>query len=374
MTSTTRRTFIAAGLATAAAAPFGWSGPAGAAVQLRLPRPTGPFSLGTVPLHLDDRVRGRELMISVWYPADHADRYPRAPWMLAAPLRELLVSADFDAGVAASPLTAAHAGAPVRRSGQGRPVVLFSHGAHDHRAGNTITVQELTSHGYVVVTVDHLGDAFSQLPDGRVMVPTDALGPQVFADDVRFVLDQLEVIATGHNPDVDRHPLPAGLARALDLRRVGMFGWSKGGTATARVMLADRRVRAGISLDGPMLPTVAGRLDRPFLMVTAEMTRAAEPSVAAFWDQLHGWRRNIRAEGAIHGSYGDYQVLIPQLARATGMSREELRGWIGTLDPARALRIQQAYPLAFFDRHLRHRPGHLLDGPSPAFPDVRFIP
>ena len=37
------------------------------------------------------------------------------------------------------------------------------------------------------------------------------------------------------------------------------------------------------------------------------------------------------------------------------MSDEELAGWIGTLDPARAVRIQQAYPLAFFDLHLRHR-------------------
>lgn len=36
------------------------------------------------------------------------------------------------------------------------------------------------------------------------------------------------------------------------------------------------------------------------------------------------------------------------------MSDEDLRGWIGTLDPAHAVRIWQAYPLAFFDLHLRH--------------------
>jgi hypothetical protein len=55
------------------------------------------------------------------------------------------------------------------------------------------------------------------------------------------------------------------------------------------------------------------------------------------------------------------------------MSDEELENWIGTLDPARAARIQQAYPLAFFDLHLRRR-GQLLDGPSAAFPEVTFIP
>jgi hypothetical protein len=56
------------------------------------------------------------------------------------------------------------------------------------------------------------------------------------------------------------------------------------------------------------------------------------------------------------------------------MSAEDLAEWIGSLDPARAVRIQQAYPLAFFDQHLRGRRQHLLDGPGRAFPEVRFIP
>ncbi|WP_371476908.1 hypothetical protein [Kitasatospora sp. NBC_00315] len=164
------------------------------------------------------------------------------------------------------------------------------------------------------------------------------------------------------------------LGGALDVHRIGMFGCSKGGTATALVMSEDRRVRAGLSLDAPMQPTVTTELDRPFLLVTAEFGRAEEPSVAEFWSHLRGWRLNLRAEGAVHGSYGDYQVLIPQPAGAVGMSEEELREWTGTLDPARAVRIQQAYPLAFFDLHLRNRNGHLLDGPSAAFPEVEFLP
>jgi hypothetical protein len=123
-----------------------------------------------------------------------------------------------------------------------------------------------------------------------------------------------------------------------------------------------------------MQPAAAGTIDRPFMMMTAEFTRAAEPSVAEFWSQLSGWRLNVRAEGAVHSSYTDYQILMPQLARAVGLSDEELRGWIGTLDPGRAVRIQQAYALGFFDRHLRRRRVPLLDGPSRAFPEVVFMP
>jgi hypothetical protein len=56
------------------------------------------------------------------------------------------------------------------------------------------------------------------------------------------------------------------------------------------------------------------------------------------------------------------------------MSDEDLAGWIGTLNPAGAVRIQQAYPLAFFDLHLRHRRQRLLEGPSRTFPEMRFLP
>jgi predicted dienelactone hydrolase len=343
-----------------------------------------------VTLHLVDRSRPdpvagpghhRELMASVWYPARDVWRFPRASWMPPAAARELLVSAGFEADAALAPLTAGHEGAPVRR-GRGRlPVVVFSHGAHDHRGDTTIVVQELASNGYAVVTVDHTYDAFSEFPDGRLTVPllddpAQALVPSDFATDIRFVLDRVEDLAEGRNPDAEHRRLPAGLRGALDPDRIGMFGWSKGATATALVMYEDPRVRAGLSFDGPMQaqPPLTADLGRPFMLMTAEFTRAAEPSVADFWSHLRGWRLTIAADGTTHASFSDIQVLIPQLAAAVGLSDQDVRDWIGTLDPNRGVRIKQAYPLAFFDRHLRGRRARLHDGPSAAFPEVAFLP
>ncbi|MEU8217842.1 acetylhydrolase [Micromonospora taraxaci] len=393
----TRRGLVGAALAAGVGVPIGIAGVAGRAtaatadsgpVRLTLPRPTGPYRVGTVPLHLVDRSRPeplagpgrhRELMVSVWYPARNVQRYPLAPWMTAGSMRMLLDSAGFDPDAVLAPLTAGHEGAPVlRHPGRRLPVVLYSHGAGSHRSDTTIVVQELASHGYVVVTVDHTYDGFGEFPDGRVTVQEDDFDatPWTYTRDVRFVLDQIADLAAGGNPDVDHAPLPAGLGAALDLNRTGMFGWSKGGTATALTMGTDRRIRAGLSIDGPMqsqpLPTTD--LYRPFMLMTAELTRAAEPAVAEFFTHLRGWRLDIQAAEALHSSYGDNQWLIPQLARVVGMSDEELASRIGNLDPARAVRIGQAYPLAFFDLHLRHRGGHLLSGPSRAFPEVRFIP
>ena len=386
-TALTRRHLLATALAAGVAVPLAgadraWAAPGPA--RLTLPTPTGPHRIGTVDLHLVDRSRPdpvagpghyRELMASVWYPATRdARRHPVAPWMPVAPMRALLESAGFDPDAAAAPLTAGHEGAPVLA---GRlPVIVFSHGAGGHRSEATIVVQELASHGYVVVTVDHTYDAFTEFPDGRLSVDREDVSftPWDSTHDILFVLDRIEDLAAGRNPDAEHRPLPAGLGAALDPRRIGMFGWSKGATATALVMNEDRRVRAGLSFDGPMESQPrATDIDRPFMLMTAGFSRA-EPAVEEFWAFLHGWRLNVQAVGAVHSAYVDHQWLVPQLATIIGMSEAELESWVGTLDPARAVRIQQAYPLAFFDLHLRRHRSHLLNGPTPAFPEMQYLP
>ncbi|KOG09824.1 MULTISPECIES: alpha/beta hydrolase family protein [Streptomyces] len=395
--SMTRRSMLGAALAAGAAVPLAAvAGPARAAepgtparTRLTLPAPTGPHPVGTVCLRLVDRSRPddmagpghfRELMATVWYPARGVERYPVAPWMPAGALEAFLADAGFSDLVPLAPLTSGHVGAPVRRSGRRMPVVVFSHGAHSHQGDHTIVVQELASHGYAVVTVAHQYDTYTDFPDGRVAVPLyDRNAPTLpgdFAADLRFVLDCVEQLAAGCNPDADRRQLPAGLLGSVDPRRMGAMGWSKGGTATACATLADERIRAGLSLDAPMQmnPPLTGDLDRPFMMMSAEFARATTPQAAAFWSHLRGWRLDIQAQGAAHVSYGDNEALFPQVAKLLGWSGEQLQSVIGTLDPDRAVRIQQTYPLAFFDEHLRHRRGHLLDGPSPAFPEVTFLP
>jgi predicted dienelactone hydrolase len=174
-----------------------------------------------------DPLRGpgfhRELMAGVWYPAQDAGRHPRARWIAPGALTALLISGGFAADAASAPVTAGHQDAAVLRDAGRLPVVLFSHGAHDHRADTTVIVQELASHGYGVVTVDHTNDAFTEFPGGRVSVPSEdpryTMGPQDFADDILFVLDHLD-------------DLGPGLRGVFDLARVGMFGWSKGGSPT----------------------------------------------------------------------------------------------------------------------------------------------
>ncbi|MFB7618689.1 alpha/beta hydrolase family protein [Kitasatospora sp. NPDC056181] len=376
---------------TASAAPAPVSSGTGSPARLALPAPTGPFPVGMVPLHLRDESRldpnarpgrFRELMATVWYPARSADAdaYPLAPWMAEGALKAFLDDVGFPLPPALAPLTAGHEGAPVHRTGRPLPVVLYSHGAGGHRADHTIVVQELASHGFAVVTVDHTHDGITEFPDGTVVTRdgvAPGLYPRDYAADLLFLLERVIDLANGRNPDVDGRALPAGLLGGLDARNIGVAGWSKGGTAAALAMVADQRIRAGLTLDGRMEsnPAITTDIDRPFMMMTAVYTRAASPYVETFWGHLRGWRLDVQATGAVHSSYGDNMTLIPQAGRLLGMTEQQIQSLVGTIDPDRGVLIQQAYPRAFFDLHLRNRHcGNLLDGPSKAFPEVVYHP
>jgi predicted dienelactone hydrolase len=224
-------------------------------------------------------------------------------------------------------------------------------------------------------SIDHTGDAYLEFPDGRVLIPlTDGPDTQWIAaarvDDVRHVVDILGRLDAGGSPDAEHRRLPAGLRGGVDQRRIGILGYSAGGVTAASAMYADARITAGLSLDGGVDgPVVAAGLDRPFLLMTAtKAIRTAVPELAEFWAHLRGWRRNIRMDGLSHASYSDEEALVPQLV--TGQAAAAL---IGVADPTRVLAVQRAYPLAFFDQHLRHR-GHLLDGPSTRYPEVQIVP
>ena len=361
--------------------------PAPAPARLVLPTPTGPHDVGTVSLHLVDPSRTdpftnapRELMISLWYPAREADRYPVAPWLPSGVFTRMLSDEGIPPGTVQAPATHGHDGAPVDRRDGPLPVVLYSHGNNSTRADTAPIVEELASRGYLVVTIDHTFDDYVQFPDGRVLVPVPD-GTENAAviywqrvADTRFVVDQVAAINAGADPDVDHHQLPAGLRGTVDLCKVGMMGYSAGGATVAGAMAEDRRITAGLSLDGAVTSEVAAEgLDRPYLLMGITHARDNDPDLATLWSHLTGWKGDVRLQNATHAGYSVDEVFIPQLAQVMHWSAGDVLAQLGTLAPDRAVAVQQSYPAAFFDLQFRHR-GHLLDGPSSRFPDVRYYP
>ncbi|AOR35336.1 lipase [Streptomyces fodineus] len=322
----------------------------------------------------------RELMVTVTYPAADVRDRMMLPWLPAGAERAL--KARFGGAVDAYALPQTHSAdrAPVRPGR--RPVLLHSPGYQSDRTFNTLLIEDLASWGYVVVAVDHPYDSGEvEFPDGRVLVnrPDDAsyeartAAVAVRAADLRFVLDQLTVLDRGGNPDAERRPLPRGLRGTLDLTRVGAFGHSRGGAASALVMYRDERVRAGIDLDGALYgPVVQRGLDRPFLLMdTAHHDGLNEDgSWPPFWRHLRDWRRFLRLADGDHNSFTDVVAVAPQLPEPV---RQRLQA--GKIPADRAVAAVRATVRAFFDLRLRRRPdtGHLLWGASPRYPEIEYI-
>lgn len=382
------------GRSASAAAPDAPSGRRPATRTLTLPDPTGPYGIGTVPLHLVDQTRTdpwlashptREIMIQIWYPAGSTSGYPAAPWLSPGAVPHLEQALGIPAGLLAWPVTHARLGAPVDRARNGRPVVLYSPGAGGDRSMGTVLVEELASHGYVVVTIDHTHDAGEvEFPDGRVETAafpageiTDAVIEQALAvrqADTRFVLDQLADLNAGHNPDAEQRPLPKGLPGALDLSRTGMVGHSLGGATAAAAIHDDERIRAGVDLDGSLFgPGATAGSDRPFLLLGSDQGGVGDPSWDELWANQQGWKRELVLTGSTHLSFTDFEVLYPQGGPIVGLTPEQVIQVIGPLDPRRAVRAQRDILRAFFDLHLRHRGTSLFDGPSPRYPDVEIV-
>jgi predicted dienelactone hydrolase len=381
---------LGVGVASASPAPAA----AEQALELTLPPPTGHDRVGVVPLHLVDRSRPdpwvpsqpvRELMVSLWYPTQRAHDYPLEPWLPPAAWARFEQDLGVPPGVLQAPLTHGRVGAPVERSRGGRPVVLYSPGLGGIRDSSTVLVEELVSRGFIVVTIDHTYEAGEvEFPGGRVATPAlPPPTPQVIeravavrVADTRFVLDTLVALNAGRNPDAERRRLPAGLRGALRLSSVGMFGHSLGGATAAEAMFEDRRIQAGVNLDGTLFgPVVNAGLDRPFMLVAAQgHGRDNDESWAKFWANLLGWRLNLQLTGSAHNSFTDFQVLIPQAAGVLNLPPDAVQQLIGTIDPHRSIINQRAYLTAFFTLHLRHRNNHLLDRPSRRFPEMRFVP
>ncbi|MFE4970913.1 alpha/beta hydrolase family protein [Kitasatospora sp. NPDC056651] len=349
---------------------------------VELPRPTGPFAVGEEVLNLVDQNRPdpwvpsagpRQLMVSMYYPA-HAETGTPAPYMTPAAARALLdgkpAGNTFPTEAVSGARTWAESGA--RPQGSHYPLVVLSPGFTMPRATLSGLAEDLTSHGYVVAVIDHTYEnTGTTFPDGRTL-PCEACGKVDGSDDkasalleagrekdVSFVIDQLT-----------NRPHPAWrYARLIDRDRIGMAGHSAGGASTVPALLTDDRIRAGVNLDGTMHYRVpeSGLKGKPFMMIGHPLDNGRQDSTwVTSFARLDGGKRLLTVDGSDHGSFTDLPVFFDGLGIPKGPHT--------TIDGRRAVAVTRQYVGAFFDLQLKGIPQPLLDGPSAAYPEVRFTP
>jgi dienelactone hydrolase len=362
---------------------------------LRLPAPNGRYATGESTFRLVDTSRPdpwtpnqpyRELMISVFYPAVHTGGKPFTRQFPAAASAAIGAAAEQNFNLPAALVdwaaTKTHSVRDAAMAPGRFPVVLYSPGAGDSRDSNVTLVENLASQGYIVVTIDHTGEApATEFPDGHIVG-----NATVYADFAQAYKDGTTLafftkLMNAREADVelvlDRLPsLPGRLTKGMDLNRIGMFGHSAGGFTAANAMYADPRIKAGVNMDGTLEYTVMpdgtnmsqvalNGLKQPFLLIGSSSAADGsdihrEPSWASFWQHHSGWKADVTMNDSEHHSLTDYEALLPQLAGKVPAAT--LTGDLGKVDPHRAVAADRALVDSFFDRFLKGCDDHLLDG------------
>lgn len=363
----------------------------------KIPDPTGKFAIGTFSQQLVDETREetftpesgdkRELMINVWYPVNPEDAKGITPESYPSELGEAIslvfgIPPKVFSYLDTIP-THVVKGAAISDASPSYPVVLFSPGVRSARFQSMTAVEELVSHGYIVVGMDHpYTSARVTFPDGRKVSyeagPEFATSEELYqynvegvgirAADARFVLDTLEQWNLNDPNQV--------LEGKLDLNHTGIMGHSYGGATTAEALAQDERLRAGLSLEGGFWGSVSKTaLKQPFMYImSGETAKSFDPNATSkdnvFYPEFepdldHVMTSSLNdtyyltVENFFHQSFTDISLISPKLF-ARGMT------------PEHNVDITRSYALAFFDRYLKGEEQPLLQGPASQFPEVTY--
>lgn len=152
--------------------------------------------------------------------------------------------------------------------------------------------------------------------------------------DTRFVLDQLEVLAAGGNPDAEGHALPWTSA-AVNLEGYLDYMPEKPGQ------------------EGELFPIARYAVDRSLLLAGTDGFR--DERFGRSWSAMlaHGgctrWRQ---LDNANHWVFTDYAAIAPLLQAAGLMSADDRAKLVGAIEHAQSVPAVRTYVRSFFDRQL----------------------
>ncbi len=374
---------------------------------------TGLYPVGKVDYYLLDESRLeifseapddlRELMVTIYYPADVPEGASPAPFTegaLKTAMEDVLrLPGFFQDTVRPRSFT----NVAIVSSTTQFPALIFSPGMGFMPLLYTPTLEEVASHGYIVVALSHpYSTSATVFPDGRVIKSTAEFGSRalsqitataanedefatvvnqigdVWTGDIRFSLDQLERM----------NAEDAFLAGRLDLSRVGVFGHSMGGGAAVEALHDDQRFLAAINMDGTLIGDSAWEgINRPVMLMLSDeqaslttdalIQAGAAPENAEFIVA----RGKMTVQSVYENGAPGYLFVLDGSKHVTYTSGSALAAVLafgapadafGKIPAERANHIINAYIVSFFDQYLKGEPSPLLEGDVSAYPEVTF--
>ncbi|MBA3954370.1 hypothetical protein H0X48_03580 [Candidatus Dependentiae bacterium] len=349
---------------------------------LRYPTLTGPFAVDTTFYTWHDIQRqeqrgeqhARELTVHLWAPITVAQKH-----------RSFFYFIDFITALrlyfkAREPLSLSY-------DQPTYPVIIFSHGLKSLSAFNRALLQDLASHGYVVVGINHtygcftptllksnnlnfdpaLALAFEQTSQAGLDAYLERLEEEIetWVTDIQFVATMLTQLNREESPFTER----------LNLDALGVYGHSLGGAAAAEACRRDKRFKAGISLDGSLMKKTTGGFSKPFMFIRGSLLDASNTHISAslglvYNKALKTYRDNLTQFCNCLGPYG-YCITLDQVGHYAftdasllcPLARFCLNFCTGSKHTPAVIALTNGYAQAFFDTHLKHKDTFLPDLP-----------
>ena len=355
-----------------------------------LPTPTGPHPIGTQTFQWTDSTRMewftkenlsdlRKVLVQVWYPSQKPEKEKPEPYIDHIDIRAKTIgNAGGFPGELISHInlvkTHSFLNLDPDLSQSPYPVLVLSHGITGMRQIHTALIENLASHGYVVVALDHPYDCnLTVFQDGTIAdyrsditgypdsvnIRRNQLDTRVA--DVGFVLDKLTKLST-----------TSVFNGVMDLNKVGVLGHSYGGATAIQVSYEDVRVKSCLVLDSWMNPLPNNILKtgirQPFLSLgRPRWDDSHYPSspvlVKSFMGTLseHGYHFTLK--NSRHLDFCDAPLFTP------------LSNWFietGSIPAKKAVSITNKVSLLFFNHYLKEKrsglPGLLATEPYLTLP------
>jgi len=358
-----------------------------------IPNPEGSYSLGTMYFTLRDSSRNdtiskvssgiREIHTQVWYPAKLKGSEKRDIYIPSAKKFSKIFATS--QGIFWFPFVLNHLGktrtnsylnAQIEGSGARYPVVVFSHGLGQFYKFNTILIEELASNGYIVIAISHPFDTPCTINSKNELIEYKTREKNTRAIDTSelstifkriSVTDDLSELRELYKVFYNSMPVTWNQQNknwvqdilftirelnsinfkefkgCMDLKAIGVLGFSFGGGASGLAAMSDTTIKAGINLDGWQ----PGHLNNnyfncPFMFISSEEHKGANDFFLKYSEHKVF---DLTIEGTKHPNFNDMAIILGKTGRFSGLT--------GKIEGGYGLDVIEKLVINFFDLYLK---------------------
>ncbi len=291
--------------------------------NLELPKPSGPFSIGStrrLTVHSEQRM----FPTRIWFPAREPVIARLSSFL--EPLEVLAVKENILRDVPSERLdqVVTHSHEEAKPYPSRFPVLFFVHGLGGLSSTNQALVEDVVSHGYIVIGLSHPGGSLVTIaPNGsvihRIKEPAMNLVSQTawldrvsqqWAEDILAAIDYFSTLELA-----DTDPVFA----CFDLEKRGIFGYSLGGAVARIVCSHDPVMRFGVNIDGTYYGTNLQATTSCNFMEVASVLTLNDATIEEVelhcerrrisWNALCGANVRIDVNGSKHTTFSDLTLI-----------------------------------------------------------------